>query len=552
METIDKIVKSSIAPKRTDVVWFNTTDKSQYIFTPDGKWTKVSGGGDSTDGIQQVTYLELKKLRNQGKLVPGKQYRITDYTCAVSNRDYEETNDNIQSAGNQFDIIVTADTESTLNENARACNHIFNIEGKYFVGEYNGELYIFVHMPELYSSSSPSSDHLVIGDDVPIPLHSYSWVHAGKFTDISDIDWKYIFKDPHYVYTEGDVKVGDIITDGGANLKVVQIGTVTVPSKMYDYFSDSNLSAWEIKYSLDGDFSWRSEEIGKSAFIGQYSNEDTYVWTRYESLDKENKYAWAECGQVGATTFDGAVVNWNNVNPMVLIYTESPILSIGDTIVQVNEKTGKEIDIIVTDFCSDTSTIFAPESGTGVIYYMKDEFGNECPYDFKNIMFYYFRQWQYTFVGSFREDGSLSGNYRQNVISMRPDKKLPYLVFTTDISNYPACLNEEYSVEDSSEVIDGTHKLYYISDASAISFVTPPTYVTYSSSDLKNIRKITILYRNTASISVSLNGCTVVGDGSPITDIPANNVTVIEATWDSTASTWIVTYTRNIDPIKAV
>lgn len=27
------------------------------------------------------------------------------------------------------------------------------------------------------------------------------------------------------------------------------------------------------------------------------------------------------------------------------------------------------------------------QSGKGVVYYMKDEFGNECPYDFKNIMF---------------------------------------------------------------------------------------------------------------------------------------------------------------------
>jgi len=33
-------------------------------------------------------------------------------------------------------------------------------------------------------------------------------------------------------------------------------------------------------------------------------------------------------------------------------------------------------------------------TGKGVIYYMKDEFGNECPYDFKNIMFY--RSWNST------------------------------------------------------------------------------------------------------------------------------------------------------------
>jgi hypothetical protein len=30
---------------------------------------------------------------------------------------------------------------------------------------------------------------------------------------------------------------------------------------------------------------------------------------------------------------------------------------------------------------------WATEKGKGVIYYMKDEWGNEAPYDFKNIQF---------------------------------------------------------------------------------------------------------------------------------------------------------------------
>jgi hypothetical protein len=34
------------------------------------------------------------------------------------------------------------------------------------------------------------------------------------------------------------------------------------------------------------------------------------------------------------------------------------------------------------------STTINVERGKGVIYYMKDEYSNECPYDFKNIMFY--------------------------------------------------------------------------------------------------------------------------------------------------------------------
>ena len=64
----------------------------------------------------QITYTELKSLRDTGKLVAGTQYRITDYTCTT-------TQANTKSAGHPFDIIVTADDASTLNEVARAVKH---------------------------------------------------------------------------------------------------------------------------------------------------------------------------------------------------------------------------------------------------------------------------------------------------------------------------------------------------------------------------------------------------------------------------------------------
>ena len=63
-----------------------------------------------------ITYSELKSLRDAGKLVAGTQYRITDYTCTT-------IQENTKSAGHQFDIIVTADDEGTLNEEARAALH---------------------------------------------------------------------------------------------------------------------------------------------------------------------------------------------------------------------------------------------------------------------------------------------------------------------------------------------------------------------------------------------------------------------------------------------
>jgi hypothetical protein len=71
-------------------------------------------GGDNNS--QEITYTELKTLRDGGNLVAGTQYRITDYVTASLQSD-------TQSAGHAFDVIVTADSSNTLNENARAIQH---------------------------------------------------------------------------------------------------------------------------------------------------------------------------------------------------------------------------------------------------------------------------------------------------------------------------------------------------------------------------------------------------------------------------------------------
>lgn len=71
---------------------------------------------DNSAGYKKILYAELKELRDNGKLIPGMQYRITDYECTTIEKD-------TRSAGHSFDIIVTADDEKTLNENARAIQH---------------------------------------------------------------------------------------------------------------------------------------------------------------------------------------------------------------------------------------------------------------------------------------------------------------------------------------------------------------------------------------------------------------------------------------------
>ena len=60
-----------------------------------------------------TTYANLVSLRNSGSLIPGQQYRITDYKTTT-------TTTNTNSANHYFDVIVTADSANKLNEEAKA------------------------------------------------------------------------------------------------------------------------------------------------------------------------------------------------------------------------------------------------------------------------------------------------------------------------------------------------------------------------------------------------------------------------------------------------
>ena len=74
---------------------------------------KGSNPGTASNQIIAISYTDLKTLRDNVQLVPGQQYRITDYTCTT-------TQENTRAVGHQFDIIVTALDEFTLSEEAQA------------------------------------------------------------------------------------------------------------------------------------------------------------------------------------------------------------------------------------------------------------------------------------------------------------------------------------------------------------------------------------------------------------------------------------------------
>ena len=72
----------------------------------------------------KATYEEMTEMRDQGKLIPGQYYRITDYVTTVSTTPDPNTGMvMVRSAGHQFDLLVRADAADTLSETAWAVQH---------------------------------------------------------------------------------------------------------------------------------------------------------------------------------------------------------------------------------------------------------------------------------------------------------------------------------------------------------------------------------------------------------------------------------------------
>lgn len=376
-------------------------------------------GNISPTPMVSVTYAELVELRNNGGLVAGMQYRITDYVTTT-------TQENTRSAGHQFDIIVTADNENTLNEVARACRSEFDIEK--YKDAYSGSsevkmLYVGLFNHEgkeyhLYESESHNLQMLV------------------DFNSVINLDFIYTSAEypysilPLYTRWNDEGQWGGWYDGRGEGEDIVFKHNPAEAT----YFNSSNLAAWQIWYSLDNDierFVWakdlsvdtydssecniKSELIDGNIFITPLSFSG-YMWN--DPLNGEEYDAKVENDLVYEWGFEEEP---NGSQSLVLYKSDVDIyvdegVDYGDKffyrgVVEVDgeeydywqkcEK-GKDYNIGAVDGGDSGRKAYAlterivegdiihisyTSKGNGVIYRMIDEWGNECPYDFKNIQF---------------------------------------------------------------------------------------------------------------------------------------------------------------------
>ena len=290
----------------------------------DGRINDIEENNVNTENMESVTYSELKSKRNNGELVPGKHYRITDYVTTT-------TQENTQSAGHQFDIVVLALDEKTLSENAHAMLH-------------DGDTYFSTNRADL---SAWELKYYLDND-----TNRFAWAVVGEQKELR------LYKADGYAEEEGSYPMNEGENHIDRSDWFSYIGTT-------DY-NGSTYYAWR-KYEGEG------EGVAKDYVIltnTLYQPGDLNPGTNDE--------------------YDGSNPGFNGVAADVA-YT---LIMDGDT---TNDYEGlnhnsKAIDEYVClceygEVSGADSVVFETGNGKGVVYYMKDEWNNECHYDFKNIQF---------------------------------------------------------------------------------------------------------------------------------------------------------------------
>lgn len=311
-------------------------------YTPTHEGTGPNGRGviyritDESGELCKLQWQELKTIRDSKALVADTKYRIIDYQCTT-------TQENTQSAGHQFDIVLLALSEDKLAEEGWAMIH----DGVTEFDDY-----------DIYN--------ITFTDDVTKQFYlkqgtgGYNVVDVETFKGVREVSDS-IFD----VMPDIETKTATMVVSSEEFIN--EIATEDFP---YNYFQNSNLSAWKVWYCLDNDtarFAWADDSVDNTTFESIVVENTTYTRSPNDddlSLSESlARYAWRNGSTVGYTINEHPDFN------EVLFDGPGSKMHIGTitSYTPAHEGTGP--------------------NGRGVIYRLIDEFNNDIKYDFKNIQF---------------------------------------------------------------------------------------------------------------------------------------------------------------------
>lgn len=316
---------------------------------------KVSSLGDKINTYEKISHANLLKKALREELVPGKKYAITDYKCSVNiNTDYATV---ASEYGSNFTIIATATSNYELNENVLIANSPSEGEINPDEGAYEAKYSIF--------------------NDVS----RFNWA---KIEDL-EYDLMIEFDEPRYSWETQE----SIIWNNDCN-------------KFVGGFSPENSDKYLTEYKY-GNYLCDSDgnPLDKSF---TFNVGDSVYYKRYDGVTSAKVIYTKELKRSGDAVlthtnsyfylmpYDFQIFIWNEDSKRYINRSNSNDVLQDNSGFIITEKrqsfTSSEIFRSTKNNKLYTVGIGVP-GGRGVIYYMKDENGNEAYYDFKNIMFYF-------------------------------------------------------------------------------------------------------------------------------------------------------------------
>lgn len=392
-----------------------------------------------------VKYAELKAMRDHGELKPGCCYRITDYVTKVRN----DEDGYFRSEEHPFDVIVLALDEKTLSEDAKAVRcgeelrHTTTVgyeiddtqEDVSLSGVLEGyatdetkniegtDYYVFrvtENRCDMYESGS-----LVDSGYLPFASDEYDDAYAGKkfyaaSTAPQNADAIFVWED-----TETLVTLTQFLSDAG--LQAQAVVTITNDDELYTdhYFDECELGAWELKYTLDHPKEYEHAPVDTEKILSVTANvctswhqqsgtkytEGTNSRIRFDQPTENPVAGWGSWYEdfVAFKVPDGTSVyasydmsqpsqpRWKGIEKIDVVLLdisyETPYLygysyAMNDISYYITYDTDNPTWWLECEVSpSDVESVTIPSDGKGFIKYMKDEHGNACDYDFKNVTY---------------------------------------------------------------------------------------------------------------------------------------------------------------------
>ena len=314
----------------------NKADKGDVEESISGVNERLSSIENSS--VTPIIYNDLVNLRNKGLLIPGRQYKIIDYVTTTSTK-------NTKSAGHQFDIIVTALNESTLSEEAKAS---ISEKDSYFRN--NGSnlsawkiWYCLDNDTSRFEWAGSESNMTVYDYDNYLDTSNCDIIIPSEYDSETEI---YALK--KYIRSAGI----SVINNGNLSSSFMRDERILFGNCTYTTDSKERKHLTLISRVVEGD-------LNSDYTVGGLK--ERYFYQGIYTIDDIDYSVWAQVDD------DNNYVT-NSNGKIEYVFTKK--------ITKGN--------VIRHEAMSDSRSSIEPK---GVIYRMIDEWGNDCPYDFKNIMF---------------------------------------------------------------------------------------------------------------------------------------------------------------------